>query len=226
MNQAITVNENLDAYLQCKNLFERRLHSYKLKAQEFQSNSEYSTAKYDADMKHLETEEAHLDVLADIFSQQEAMRSMARGNANETASDARKRAKDLASQDHHPTVMLEQNMRADGRPKPSENYTAHHIVPGKGRTKGNYRTRLRLHSLGVAINDGNNGAWMLQKTAYKPHWFAGEAAAHKCHHTNAYEDWLNSSIRLTRTEIALRVFLRNTGSRMESGELQPESYRG
>ena len=226
MNQAITVNEDLDAYLQCENLFERRLHSYKLKAREFQRNSEYSTARFDADMKHLETEEAHLDVLADIFSQQEAMRSGARGSANETAAEARGRASCLAGEDHHPTVGLEQNMRADGRPKPSGDYTAHHIVPGKGRTKGNYRTRLRMHALGVAINDGNNGAWMLQKTAYKPHWFAGNAAAHKRHHTDAYEDWLSSSIRLTKTESALRGFLRNTGCRMESGELQPESYRG
>jgi hypothetical protein len=225
MDQGIAVNTDLDEYLQCANLFERRLHSYKLKARAFQSNSKYSEERFDADMKHLEAEEAHLLVLADVFAQQEAMRSSARGSINETAAETRKRANDLESKDHHPTVQLEQNMRADGRPKPSRDYTAHHIVPGKGRTKVNYLTRIRMHTLGVAINDGNNGAWMIQKTDYKPHWFAGEAASHKRHHTEAYEVWLSTNIRSTKTENALRAFLRNTGSRMENGELQPEDYR-
>jgi hypothetical protein len=225
MDQGIAVNKDLDEYLQCANLFERRLHSYKLKARAFQTNSDYSTERFDADMKHLEAEEAHLLVLADVFAQQEAMRSSARGSVNETAVETLKRADDLAGDDHHPTTDLEQNMRADGRPKPSDQYTAHHIVPGKGRTKDNYETRVRMHTLGVAINDGNNGAWMIQKTDYKPHWFAGDAAAHKCHHTLAYEDWLNSKISLTKTENSLRSFLRITGSQMENGDLQPENYR-
>jgi hypothetical protein len=190
MDQGIAVNKDLDEYLQCANLFERRLHSYKLKARAFQTNSDYS-----------------------------------RGSVNETAVETLKRADDLAGDDHHPTTDLEQNMRADGRPKPSDQYTAHHIVPGKGRTKDNYETRIRMHTLGVAINDGNNGAWMIQKTDYKPHWFAGDAAAHKCHHTLAYEDWLNSKISLTKTENSLRSFLRITGSQMENGDLQPENYR-
>jgi hypothetical protein len=225
MDQGIAVNKDLDEYLQCANLFERRLHAYKLKARAFHNKGEYSTERFNVDMAHLEAEEAHLHVLADVFSQQEAMRSSARGPVNETAVETLDRAENLESIDHHPTDELEQNMRADGRPKPSADYTAHHIVPGKGRTQINYSTRIRMHTLGVAINDGNNGAWMIQKSIYKPHWFAGEAASHKRHHTVAYERWLSLNIRSVKTENKLRVFLKSTGSRMENGELQPEDYR-
>jgi len=51
-------------------------------------------------------------------------------------------------------------MRAVPVPKPSANHTAHHIVPGKGKTKGAVRARIRLHLYGIRINDPGNGVWL------------------------------------------------------------------
>lgn len=110
---------------------------------------------------------------------------------------------------HHPTKLLANYMRAAGRPKPSPKHTAHHIVPGKGRTISTYRARIALHALGIGINDPDNGVWMIRYKKSKGHSSMPNAKRHLEIHTNNYEGWILRHIVLVETETQAREKLKS-----------------
>lgn len=77
-----------------------------------------------------------------------------------SVSDFKSKQTELQVEEHHRADALEKFMRAVPIPKPSRNHTAHHIVPGKGKTQYAYRARVRIHLFGVRINDPDNGVWL------------------------------------------------------------------
>jgi hypothetical protein len=104
------------------------------------------------------------------------------------------RIKKCNAEAHHPTSVLEKNLRRVGRAQPSDRYSAHHIVEGRGKltlsvTK---RARLKLFTYNIRINDPDNGVWM------------PKCPPHLRIHTKNYERWVYRSIRYLSSELELR----------------------
>ena len=112
-------------------------------------------------------------------------------------------------------------MCAAGRPKPSPKHTPHHIAPGKDRTKAAYRARLHMHSLGIGVNDPDNGLWMIRLKANKGHWSMPEARSHLEIHTNNYESWIARHITSATDESTGRAKLRHLRNLLQNGN-QPK----
>ena len=97
----------------------------------------------------------------------------------------------MAAEDHHPTELLEQNMRAEGVPKPSAQHTAHHICPGQGKLRDTTRlARDHLHIHGIRINDPANGVYLISNDRNTPHWDIPGSRGHRKYHTHGYEELL------------------------------------
>lgn len=112
-------------------------------------------------------------------------------------------------------------MRADGRPQPSSQHTAHHIIPGKGKTKLASRARLHIHRNGLRINDPDNGTWLVRKKSDTPHWSMPNSLGHLEYHTHNYEIWIYESIRFGRDEQSVRAKLSLIGRMLQEGN-QPK----
>jgi hypothetical protein len=150
-------------------------------------------------------------VVADVQAGLDAYRAYGRGAAEgsgQSRSAAAEIRQNLLAEDHHPTGILEFFMRAVPNPKPSGQHTAHHIAPGKGRSKFAYRARVRLHTAGVRINDPDNGVWLPRKSSYTPHWSMSEALGHLQYHTNGYERWISDRLETKFGETFVRLELR------------------
>ena len=88
--------------------------------------------------KHLEHERRLMENVVDVQAQLELYREYGRGAVHKAGSDrvtSEQRLTELLAEEHHPTAMLAKFMRAVPIPKPSTNHTAHHISPGKGKTR-------------------------------------------------------------------------------------------
>lgn len=110
-------------------------------------------------MEHLVRERAYIETLATVEQQLEQYRIDSSKAIEGTRKERLTATRAMLAEKHHPTKELMKYMRAAGRPKPSAEHTAHHIVSGKGRTTAMARTRLHLHTVaGVGINDPDNGA--------------------------------------------------------------------
>ncbi|TQV87366.1 AHH domain-containing protein [Aliikangiella coralliicola] len=131
----------------------------------------------------------------------------------------------LENEKHHPTEMLERFMRAAGVPKPDDNCTAHHIVPGKGRLRVNYFTRVHLHINYIGINDPDNGVYLPEKKRYTPHWHMPDSLGHKEYHTEGYERFINRRLVLMRTESTIRMELNLIGKMLQDNNLPPEARK-
>ena len=221
-------------FYEVESLFERRLAFFKQRAiDHYKNNLPVGATKEEneawekqrkEDFAHLKQEAQHLENIAAIYDVQEAYRQEVRGNKNETRKESRQRREALQSEAHHPTDTLETNMRACGRPKPSSFHTAHHIVPGTGKLHDVInRLRVQMALLGVGINDGDNGAWMLARKDCKPfHWYEPLANAHKEIHTHNYESWLEHKLKRIKTEKIFREQLRGICFLLETGSQPPE----
>lgn len=143
--------------------------------------------------------------------------------------EGRKLAKDkqgrtlLSTEGHHPTNDLEKNMRAIPVPKPSPDNTAHHIVPGKGKTKFANRARVRLHLFGIRINDPDNGVWLPMYARHTPHWSMPESKGHLQYHTHGYEKWVHKQIQSRSSEANIRQELKLVGTMLKQNNLPPEA---
>lgn len=108
-------------------------------------------------------------------------------------------------------------------PKPSPQHTAHHIVPGKGRTVHSARARSRIHLFGIRINDPDNGVWLPSASKYTPNWSMPEALGHKQYHTEGYEKWVSMRLRNQSSETFARQELRMIALLLEQNKLPPEA---
>ena len=156
--------------------------------------------------------EAYIEVQAQLAEYQ------AFGRQSSNSSDGRAA---LRSEAHHPTKVLAKYMRAAGKPRPSDKHTPHHIVLGKGKTKAAGLTRLHIHSYGIRINDPDNGVWLVKNRKDVPHWSMPQAQSHLTIHTHNYETWILRSVRVTRSEIALRQKLNMLADMLQTGN-QPK----
>lgn len=178
--------------------------------------------------KHLENERRLMMVIADVQAGLDAYREFGRGaieGPGQSRSAAAGRRKELLEEDHHPTDILERFMRAVPNPKPSGQHTAHHIAPGKGKTKFAYRARVKLHTAGVRINDPDNGVWLPRKASYTPHWSMPEALGHLQYHTNGYERWVSDRLETKFGDTFVRLELRIIGQLLQENRLPPEARK-
>jgi S-adenosylmethionine/arginine decarboxylase-like enzyme len=127
----------------------------------------------------------------------------------------------LSAEAHHPTKILAKYMRASGKPMPSSKHTPHHIVLGKGKTNAAGLARLHIHRYGIRINDPDNAAWLVKDKKDVPHWSMPNAKSHLTIHTHNYETWVLQSIRVGRSEAALRQKLNLLGKMLQHGD-QPK----
>jgi hypothetical protein len=176
--------------------------------------------------KHLENERRLMETIVDVRARLDAYREAGR-NAVRQVGDSRttgaERRNTLLSEEHHPTKVLEEFMRAVPMPKPSPNHTAHHIVPGKGRTVHAARARSRIHLFGIRINDPDNGVWLPSSSRFTPHWSMPDALGHKHYHTEGYEKWMSMRLRNQSSDVFIRQELRLIALILEQNKLPPEA---
>jgi hypothetical protein len=170
-----------------------------------------------SELEHLKHEQRFVETMAVIQvgldNYRERLR-VTRDDSNEIKTNKRKT---MHGEAHHGTEVLEEYLRADSRPKPSPKHTAHHIVPGKGKTPNAHLARVQLHLHGVRINDSDNGVWMLRNKDYAGHWSMPNAKTHLEIHTHNYEFWILTNIRAAANETMMRGSLRKIRGMLESG---------
>ncbi len=123
----------------------------------------------------------------------------------------------MSSEPHHPTDNLEEFLKADGCPKPSPKHSAHHIVPGEGKTQNAANARIEMHLHCIRINDPDNGVWMVRLKKDKGHWSMPNASSHLEIHTHNYEFWVYQKIRRALDEEDARRILRNIANILQAG---------
>lgn len=133
----------------------------------------------------------------------------------------RERQREYEKEAHHPTEVLEENLRAAGRAQPSPRYTAHHIVEGAGKLAETKLARALLFRHDVRINDSDNGVWMPMTEADRGHWAMPKAVPHSRIHTHNYERWVWGGINGLRSELTIRAKLTYYRTMLKHG-LQPE----
>lgn len=178
--------------------------------------------------RHLENERRLINVLADLQADLDAYREYGRGAVDKNGvsrSEALTRRGELLLEEHHPTETLEKYMRAVPDPKPSAQHTAHHIVPGKGKTRFAYRARVKLHTSGIRINDPDNGVWLPTKARHTPHWSMPQAKGHLQYHTLGYEQWIAARLETKFGELFIRQELRILARFLQENKLPPEARK-
>ncbi len=160
--------------------------------------------KLAAALHHLEHERRLAEVIVNVQAQLEAYRAFGRAQKGSVGRAT------LKAETYHPAGTLGSFLQADGRPKPSCQHVAHHIVPGKGKTKVSGLARLHLYRYGVRINDPDNGVWLVRNKVDTPHWSMPEAKSHLSIHTHNYETWIYNAVRITRNELETRKKIKNT----------------
>ncbi|MES2674570.1 MAG: AHH domain-containing protein [Pseudomonadota bacterium] len=172
---------------------------------------------------HLEQERRFAEVIADVQAGLEIYRQAGREATQGTASMVAMKQKELISEKHHSTQILEMHMRAVPIPKPSAKHTAHHIAPGSGRTRDAYRARLRIHRFGVRVNDPDNGVWLPTYSKHTPHWSMPDAKGHLQYHTEGYESWILRKLQAKSSEVLIRQELRLIGQALQENNIPPEA---
>lgn len=178
--------------------------------------------------KHLENERRLMIAIADVQAGLDTYRAYGRGaveSSGQSRSAAMARRQELLEEGHHPTEILELFMRAVPNPKPSGQHTAHHIAPGRGKTRFAYRARVKLHTAGVRINDPDNGVWLPCKSRYTPHWSMPDALGHLQYHTNGYERWVSDRLETKFGEAFIRLELRIIGQLLQENKLPAEAKK-
>ncbi|MCL6272302.1 AHH domain-containing protein, partial [Sansalvadorimonas sp. 2012CJ34-2] len=149
---------------------EKIIHDFQDKATKFH-RKQYRLAKKSGN----ETPEQRQARLADKRSEMahlknEAMAARSRIRVQVQLKEYREKEMTLSQmkeEKHHPTDVLEQHLSAMGKPKPSPKHTAHHIVPGTGKTQHAADARIELHLYDIRINDPYNGVWMIRLKEHK-----------------------------------------------------------
>lgn len=183
--------------------------------QRAQREAELATA-----LKHLQQERRLAMVTIEVQAQLEAYRDQLRSKTGGRA-DRKANRDSMRNEKHHPTYVLAKYMRADGRPQPSPNHTAHHIIPGRGKTAFAAQARVNLHMCDIRINDPVNGAWMVRRRRDKGHWSMPAAKSHSEVHTHNYEKWVFNNTQMAMDEMTMRASLRRLRLLLETGK-QPE----
>jgi hypothetical protein len=179
------------------------------------------TAEMKADYHHLQQELRFAETIGEVEVRLQEYRLGGRSSDGEGRAESRAKRQIMERESHHSTEVLEGFLRVVGRPKPSAKHTAHHIVPGIGKTIFATRARARLHFHCVRINDPDNGVWMVRYKRDKEHWSMSKANSHLEIHTKNYEGWVYRIVNAAFNETELRAGLRRIGKLLEKGR-QPK----
>lgn len=174
-----------------------------------------------AALKHLEQERRLALVTAEVQVQLAAYQDQLHSKNASNRTQRRDNRTAMQSEMHHPTYVLAKFMRSEGHPQPSPNHTAHHIIPGKGKTAFATQARINLHMCDIRINDPANGVWMVRRRRDKGHWSMPDASSHSQVHTHNYEKWVFNSTKIALDEATMRAGLRRLRLQLEAGT-QPE----
>lgn len=177
-------------------------------------------ASYEA-LKHLQSEKRLAMVQVQVQSRLEEYRSLWRASDTHSRGEKKEMRQAMLNEKHHPTKVLATFMRASGRPQPAQNFTAHHLVPGRGRTERAAMARVTLHFYNIRINDPDNGVWLPRTKKDKGHWAMPSAPAHAEIHTHNYELWIAANITDGGSEAMLRARLQRLRFLLRDGR-QPE----
>jgi hypothetical protein len=161
---------------------------------------------------HLKNERLHIKTLAQIQQRLAEYRKKAEAMTR----------KEFREVKHHPTRKLGINLRASGRPQPSLNHTAHHVVLGKGRTQGMADARLLMYLYKIRINDPDNGTWLPRYKKDKGHWSMPNAPAHSEIHGHNYEIWVTALTQTAMNEQAFRAALLRIRCMLRDGRQPPQ----
>ena len=160
---------------------------------------------------HLDSEEHRLLSMIAVDSRLQAYRDEHRDLKR------KERLQKYKEEEHHPTDMLEQNMRLAGRAQPGPRFTAHHLVEGKGKLPITNEARLKLFRNNIRINDSDNGVWMPMTDKEKGHWAMPHATPHSRIHTHNYERWIYGQLQPLQTEVEIRVKLGVLRAHLKNG---------
>ncbi len=174
------------------------------------------------DLKHLANERRLVQALGAVQAKLDAYRQGGRKVAGETRADGAARRAWMLKEDHHPASVLADNMRMDGRPKPSSKHAPHHIVPGRGKTHFSNDVRVAMHLMEIRISDPDNGVWLVHYPKDAPHWSLPLAKAHLSIHTYNYERWIHDRLIGLPTDMIFRGMLFQIRSMLEEGNQPPE----
>lgn len=171
---------------------------------------------------YLEQQRLSIESMASVQEQLAHYQNQCRDTSQEN------RAK-MRQEEHHPTKDLERYMRVSGIPKPDEHCTCHHIIMGHGRSKKSQKTgkrvqsaaaisaRLKLHQVGIGINDPSNGVWLPKNMNHVPHWLMPKALPHSVIHTDTYEVWMRNIMQTVTSEATGRSALKRVGIMLRDG---------
>lgn len=200
--------------------YENRCKNYHYRNLKVPSETEEQRTKRLADLKvakgQLEQERRRIMSLVSVQNQLQQYRDELRA-----IEDDFERVEAHEAEAHHPTEVLETNLRLAGRAKPSKSFTAHHIVEGKGKLPITADVRLTLFMHDVRINDPDNGVWMPRSQANKNHWSMPKATPHSRIHTHNYERWVHGQIVNLNSESEIRAKLTIIRTHLKNGT-QPE----
>jgi hypothetical protein len=198
--------------------FEKQAKAYYSKKQQARTETPAERLKREKELAsaltHLKNERKRVAILKQIQIRLEAYQGWGRQKAAENPFE-------LLEEKHHPTTVLARNMRADGRPQPSQRHSPHHIVQGKGKHPRTADVRLNLHLYGIRINDPSNGVWMPRTKADRGHWSMPGAPAHSEIHTFNYETWINFLLAPLEGEEVIRAALMRIRCLLRDGK-QPK----
>lgn len=172
-------------------------------------------------LRHLANERRHAVVQIQVQARLEQYRNAYRALDHHGRAERKQMRQAMTAEKHHPTTVLAAFMRADGRAQPSPNFTAHHLVPGIGRTERAAMARVNLHFYNVRINDPDNGVWLPRSKKDKGHWAMPNAPAHAEIHTYNYEMWVAANVADVSDEVMLRARLLRLRCLLRDGK-QPD----
>ncbi|MBU2987046.1 AHH domain-containing protein [Saccharophagus degradans] len=216
-------------------LFDKAVKELERRAEEFYSiSSDYHKLPKDiqsqrkASLKrvreHLECQKVNVEIMASIQAKLDEYRAQGLDATIGERAEVELKQENLLNEKHHPTKVLARFMVAACKPRPSPNHSAHHIVPGKGKSRFAYLARVQIHINGVRINDPDNGVWLPSYKKHIPDWALPNSLSHLEYHTKIYEHKVWNRIRGHR-EKQLRFQLNILGKMLQENTLLPRSSR-
>lgn len=159
--------------------------------------------------RHLDIERNHIQNLAQITERLREYEGWVENASYES----------LLNQKHD-SKRLGENMRAAGRPKPTDRYDAHAIISGIHERAT--ASRILMATVQVGIDEHQNGAW-LPRSGYDArksnNWAMEKAVPHSRTHRKSLYAFIERRIRSKTTGEAMRYELLQIGKRLESGTL-------
>ncbi len=182
--------------------YEQKCKNYHYRKKKVPGETEEQREKRLCDLKeakaYLDLEKGRIVAMVSVEAQLQAYRDEFKDLKR------KERRAEYKKEDHHPTKVLEGNLRLAGRAQPSPRFTAHHLVEGKGKLAVTKTARLLLFRHDIRINDPDNGVWMPRSEEDRGHWAMPKATPHSQIHTHNYERWVYGQVQYLKSEKEIR----------------------